>query len=60
MNRDSKVAKRFVVEETDGSFKVYDTVKLLYITKECPKDIAEEIAEDFEKMSNKDYSPLFK
>ena len=50
--------KRFIVEEVQGSYLVYDTFKLVYITKTCPKDVAEEIAEDFEKMHNKDYSPL--
>jgi len=53
-------SKRFIVEESKGTFKVYDTILLKYMTKECPKDVAEEIAEDFEKMSKQDYSPLFK
>lgn len=52
--------QRFIVEETNGTYKVYDTVKLVYITKDCPKDVAYEIAEDFEKMSKQDYSLLFK
>ncbi|WP_286883462.1 MULTISPECIES: hypothetical protein [Sphingobacterium] len=52
--------KRFIVEEISGSYKVYDTVKMVYITKPCLKEVAEEIAEDFEKMSNKDFSPLLK
>lgn len=52
--------QRFIVEEANGTYKVYDTVKLVYITKDCPKDVAEEIAEDFNKMSKQDYSPLFK
>lgn len=50
---------RFIVEEKDGKYFVYDTVKMVYITKECPKEIAEEIASDFEKMSNGNYIPLF-
>ncbi len=52
--------QRFIVEEANGIYKVYDTVKLVYITKDCPKDVAYEIAEDFEKMTKGDMTPLFK
>lgn len=49
----------YEVKEENGNYKVWDTKKSLWITKEIPsKQIADEICEDFNKMDNKDFSPI--
>lgn len=50
---------RFVVDQIGSVFKVRDTTTEKYITKDCPsKKIADEIADDFNRMENKDFRPI--
>jgi len=50
---------RFQVKKKNNILKVWDTKKNKAITKALPSmDIANEIADDFNKMENKDYTPL--
>ncbi len=53
------MTKRFEVRPRGKQFIVYDTKKKVYITKAIPeRQIAEEIADDFEKMSKNNYTPI--
>lgn len=50
---------RYEVKQENGIYKVYDTKDSVWITKEITsKQIADEICEDFNKMDNKDFSPI--
>jgi hypothetical protein len=51
---------KYIVEQTGYTFKVKDTTTDKYITTDCPKEAAEEIAADFNLMDAGDYSPLLK
>lgn len=53
------MANRYEVRNRGKQFIVYDTKKKVYITKAIPdKEVAEEIAEDFNKMSKGNYTPI--
>lgn len=53
------MANRFEVRPRGKQFIVYDTKKKVYITKAIPdREIADEIADDFEKMSKGNYTPI--
>lgn len=52
------MAKYTVEDMGGGVYRVMDTEADVYITHDCPKDIADEIAADFNAMANKDFSPL--
>lgn len=50
---------RYQVKKKGNILKVWDTKKNKAITKPLPSmEVANEIADDFNKMENKDYSPL--
>lgn len=50
---------RYEVKYEGKILKVWDNQKKVYITKALPSmAIANEIAEDFNKMDNKDFTPL--
>lgn len=50
---------KFEVKQDGEIYKVYDTTTGKSITKDIPsKEIADEIAEDFNAMSNKDFRPI--
>lgn len=54
-----KMEKRFEVQQRGDVFRVYDNQDKIDITKDVPsKEIAQEIADDFEAMSKKDYRPI--
>lgn len=50
---------RYEVKKENESYKVWDTKDNVWITKEIPsKQIADEICQDFNKMDNKDFTPI--
>jgi len=50
---------RFEVKKDGNDLKVWDTKTKVFITKALPSmEIANEIAEDFNKMDKSDFSPL--
>jgi len=50
---------RYEVKKDGKSLKVFDTKDNTWITKPLPSmEIANEICDDFNKMDNKDYSPI--
>lgn len=50
---------RFQTKNVNGVFRVMDTVDGKYITKDIPTEgIADEIADQFNAMENKDFTPI--
>jgi hypothetical protein len=50
---------RYEVKKEGKILKVWDSQKKVYITKALPSmAIANEIADDFNKMENKDFTPI--
>ena len=50
----------YEVKSVNGNWSVWSIKDSACITKEIPnKKIAEEICEDFNKMNNKDFSPIW-
>jgi hypothetical protein len=48
----------YEVKQVGSRFKVWSNKANDWITHACTKDIADEICEDFNKMANKDFSPI--
>lgn len=53
----SKKAK-YIVVKLENMWRVKDSGTGKFITVDCPKDVADEIADDFNKMDNMDYRPI--
>jgi len=50
---------RYEVKKENKNYKVWDNKSNVWITIEIPiKKIADEICEDFNKMDNKDFTPI--
>ena len=50
---------RYKVKKDGKNLRVWDTKEKVWITTPIPSmEIANEIADDFNKMENKDYTPL--
>ena len=54
-----KGKRRYQIKRKNNILKVWDTKENKAITKELPSmEVANEIADDFNKMENKDFTPL--
>ena len=50
---------RYIIKKEGDILKVWDTKKNKAITKQLPSmKIAQEIADDFNRMDNKDFTPI--
>lgn len=47
-----------VVNIGNSIYRVKELSTGKYMTKDCPKDVADEIASDFNKMSKRDFTPI--